>query len=478
VNSIPSPLWLAAVALTILTASVARADSLATAGVAQADSSATAGVARATGPATPPHIVFFLADDLGWGDVGYHGSEIETPHIDALAQAGVKLDQFYVLPVCSPTRAALLTGRYPIRQGLQRDVVRPWARWGLPEAERTLPQALGEAGYRSLMVGKWHLGHERSSQLPRARGFAHHYGNYLGAGDYFTHRREGGLDWHRNGKPLEEPGYATFLLANEAMWLIRGHDPAQPLFLYVSFTAPHAPLQVPAHWEARYADLQSPARRSYAAMVSVMDEAIGRILAVLRERGMAENTLVVFASDNGGLESQGADNGPLRGGKGELYEGGVRVPAVVSWPARLPEGTSVAAPIHIVDWYPTLLGLAGASREQPLPIDGRDIGAVLAGEAQPDRAFLYNVEKSGGAVRSGRWKLLQDASGTELFDLATDPGELRNVAAEQPDTARALAARLAAWAAESEPAAFDATQREGHEPPAIWGPAAPEAARH
>ena len=422
--------------------------------------------------AAPPHVVVLLADDLGWDDVGYHGSEIPTPSIDALAREGVRLEHFYTLPTCSPTRAALLTGRHPLRLGLQVGVVMPWARWGLPESERTLPEALGEAGYRSLMVGKWHLGHARASQLPRARGFEHFYGNYLGAVDYFTHRRDGGLDWHRDGEPVDEPGYATFLLANEAMRMIRAHDPAQPLFLFVSFTAPHAPLEAPAQYVARHASIRDRDRRRYAGMVTAMDEAVGRIVAVLRERGMADDTLVLFASDNGAIARYGGRNDPLRGGKTELYEGGVRVPAVVVWPGRLPAGAVVDAPIHVVDWYPTLLALAGAPLEQPRPVDGIDVSDLLAGAPAPEREMLYDVVGRRGAIRVGRWKLVRGPAGVELFDLDADPEEAHDLAISRPDAVRRLSARLDAWAARSVRPAYDPSEEEGFVPPAIWGPPA------
>src|SRR3989440_7816456 len=180
-----------------------------------------------------PHIVFLLADDLGWSDVGYHKSEIHTPNIDRLAASGAKLEQFYVLPVCSPTRAALMTGRYPMRHGLQTGVVRPWAQYGLPLEERTLPQALKEAGYTTAICGKWHLGHFKPEYLPTQRGFDHQYGHYNGALDYFTHLRDGGFDWHRDDKVSRDEGYSTHLIAKEAVRLIEAQKDGKPLFLYV-----------------------------------------------------------------------------------------------------------------------------------------------------------------------------------------------------------------------------------------------------
>jgi arylsulfatase A-like enzyme len=293
--------------------------------------------------APKPHIVFFLADDLGWKDVGYHGSEIKTPNLDRLSAAGVRLEQFYVQPVCSPTRAALLTGRYPMRYGLQVGVVRPWAQYGLPLAERTLAEALRSAGYRTAIAGKWHLGHFQPAYLPTRRGFDHQYGHYNGALDYWTHVRDGGLDWHRDDKALREEGYTTQLLAKEAVRLITAHDEAKPLFLYLPFNAPHAPLQAPEEYLDRCKEIKNKQRRTYAAMVSCLDDAIGTVTAALQKKGMAKNTLLIFSSDNGGPIKQGATNGPLRAGKGTLYEGGVRVAAWAAWPGKLKAGV-VKAP--------------------------------------------------------------------------------------------------------------------------------------
>ena len=202
-------------------------------------------LAAAAHAADRPHIVFLLADDLGFADVGFHGSEIKTPNIDQLAAAGARLESFYVQPVCSPTRAALMTGRYPIRHGLQVGVVRPWAQYGLPHDERTLPQALKEAGYETAIVGKWHLGHFQPEYLPTHRGFDHQYGHYNGAIDYFTHVRDGGFDWHRDDKVCRDEGYSTHLVANEACRIVAGHDPKVPLFLYVPFYAVAVPPELP-----------------------------------------------------------------------------------------------------------------------------------------------------------------------------------------------------------------------------------------
>jgi arylsulfatase A-like enzyme len=438
--------------------------------------------ARADDSPPRPHIVCFLADDLGWKDIGYHGSDIKTPHLDRLAAAGAKLEQFYVMPVCSPTRAALMTGRYPMRTGLQTGVVRPWARYGLPLDERTLAQALKEAGYETAITGKWHLGHFEPDYLPTRRGFDHQYGHYNGAIDYFDHTREGGLDWHRDGKALREDGYSTDLIGAEAVRLIKTRDTAKPLFLYVPFNAPHAPLQAPEEYVRKYAAIKDAQRRKYAAMVTCLDDNVGRIVAALQDRGLAEGTLIVFSSDNGGPTGQGAANGELRGGKGGLYEGGIRVPAFAVWPGRIRPGTVVSEPLHMVDWYPTLARLAGSSLEQKQPLDGRDIlPTIAAGKPTPHADILINVEPNQGALRAGPWKLIVHGKlpgpdggrpeRVELYNLATDVGETTNVAAKEPKRVEELLARLNGYAKEALPPKGAGTQNKpaDFKAPAVWG---------
>ncbi|MBI4581634.1 MAG: arylsulfatase [Planctomycetes bacterium] len=432
-------------------------------------------------PAAPrPHILFIVADDLGWHDVGFHGSEIKTPRLDALAKAGTELNQFYVQPVCSPTRAALMTGRYPIRYGFQVGVVRPWDKHGLPLEERTLAQALKQAGYKTAITGKWHLGHHERAYLPTRRGFDHQYGHYNGALDYFTHERNRGLDWQRDDQTLREEGYTTELIAREAVRLIGEHDPAQPLFLYVPFNAPHAVLQALPRYLDQYRHIQPPKRAKYAAMVTCLDDAVGHIVEALDNRGMRDNTLVFFSSDNGGeLTVGGADNDPLRGAKGSVYEGGVRVPAFVCWPGKVRSGVNVDQPLHMVDWYPTLLRLAGATLHQPLPLDGLDVWPTIAeGKPTPHEEILHNVEPQGGALRRGDWKLVyrKAAQGRpeniELFNIPADPSEKHNLAGENPQKASELKERLEAYATQARPPVLDPGPRapEGFEPPKVWVP--------
>ncbi|MHC4445791.1 MAG: arylsulfatase B [Planctomycetota bacterium] len=428
----------------------------------------------------PPHILLFLSDDQGWMDVGYQGSEIKTANIDRLAAAGVRFNQFYAQPVCTPSRSALLTGRYPIRQGLQVMVVRPWADYGLPLEERTLAQALKEVGYRTAIVGKWHLGHHQRAYLPTKRGFDHQYGHYNGALNYFTHMRDEGLDWHRDDKPLKEEGYTTNLITREAVRIVESHNPAQPLFLYVPFNAPHAKLVAPQEYIDRYRHIKNKDRRIYAAMVHCMDDAIGNILDAFKKRGMSKNTLVYFSSDNGGADypGGGAENGPLRGAKGSLYEGGVRVPAVMVWPGKIKPGTIVNEPLHIVDMYPTLLKLAGAGLDQPLPLDGKDIWpTIVQGKPSPHDEILYNIDTRGGAIRRGDWKLVQyykttgDQTNTELFNLAKDPSEKVNLADKYPQKVKELIVRLDRYAKAAVPpkGSYEMDKPPNFKSPKVWG---------
>ncbi|MBN2507878.1 MAG: arylsulfatase [Verrucomicrobia bacterium] len=429
---------------------------------------AAANLAADTAPR--PNIVFFLVDDLGRSDVGFMGGkDIQTPHIDRLAHGGAILDAHYVQPVCSPTRAALLTGRYATGTGVYT-VVRPHARWGLPLGERTLAGALKDAGYATAIVGKWHLGEFEPGYLPTARGFDHHYGHYFGALDYFTHLRDGVHDWHRDGRTSNDEGYSTHLIAREACRLIRERDASKPLFLYVPFNGVHAPLQVPDHYLAPYAALRGN-RRLLAGMLAAVDEAIGQIVAALDAAGLRPNTLILFSSDNGGPNPAAlSTNGGLRAGKGTLYEGGVRVCAFAHWPGRIPAGVTVRHPMHIVDWFPTLVRLAGGSLLQERPLHGRDVWPMLTQDApSPHPAILLVQSPTRAAVRMGDWKLLRrtPASGTEpplstpakkrkaraakaaaqepgleLFHLATDPGETNNLAAREPERAAALGVQL------------------------------------
>jgi arylsulfatase A-like enzyme len=417
-----------------------------------------------------PHIVCIVADDLGWKDVGYHGSNIRTPNIDALAKQGARLEQFYVQPMCTPTRAALMTGRYPNRYGLQTLVIPTPAKYGLPTDERLLPQALKEAGYRTVMVGKWHLGHADRKFWPRQRGFDYHYGSMVGEVDYYTHSSAGVLDWYRNDKPVKEQGYVTQLWGKDAVAQIDAQDPQKPMFMYLAFTAPHAPFQAPKDYIDRYKSIADPTRRTYAAMVTAMDDEIGKVVSALEKKGMRQNTLIVFMSDNGGNRSAllsgdvdvskltlPADNGPYRGGKGMLYEGGTRVAALANWPGRIKAG-DVNEVMHVVDMFPTLAGLAGARVDKGKPLDGRDVwGTLSEGKPSPRQEVVYNVEPFRGGVRQGDWKLVWRTSlpsAIELYNIATDPYEKDNVADRNPEIVARLQKRVEELARESAKSLF------------------------
>ena len=436
-------------------------------------------------PAAKPNIVFLLIDDLGYADCGFMGGkDIHTPHIDQLARAGTVLESLYVQPVCSPTRAALMTGRYATRTGVYT-IVRPRATWGLPLTERTLATALREAGYETALTGKWHLGEFQPAYLPTARGFDHQYGHYFGMIDYFTHIRGSTHDWYRDDKEVKEAGYSTHLIAREACKLIAGKDQAKPLFLYVPFNGVHTPLQVPEEHLQPYGALHGP-RQKLAGMLSVVDEAIGQIVAALEKSGQRDNTLIIFSSDNGGPRP--GVNTPLRAFKGTIYEGGVRACGFVNWPGRIPAGARVKEPMHTIDWYPTLVKLAGGSLEQKTPLDGRDVWPMLTqGARSPHDAILSVQSPERAAVRMGDWKLVLNASETDaeetpataatapakprgkrpakteslaLYNLATDIGEQNNLAAKEPERVAAMRAKLNEFLKDAVPPG-----QLNHEPP-------------
>ena len=410
-----------------------------------------------------PDIVFFLIDYLGYADCGFNGGkEIKTPNIDRLAQGGTIIENHYVQPVCSPTRSTLLTGRYPTHTGVYT-IVSPGAPWGLPLAERTLADALRSAGYRTALTGKWHLGEFEKAYQPNARGFDHQYGHFFGMLDYFTHERMNKRDWYRNGEPLKEEGYTTHLIAKEACKVIAAGDQAKPLFLYVPFNGVHSPFQVPDSYLKPYAHLKGN-RQKLAGMLAAVDEAIGQIEAALKQAGRLENTLIVFSSDNGGPPP--GDNTQLRDFKGSIFEGGVRAAAFATWPGRIPAGQRIRQPMHMVDWYPTLIKQAGGSLEQKLPVDGLDVWPMLTKQAASPHDAILSVSTQGpsrAAVRMGDWKLIVDGGAADgappgkkkgkktvgkyepvaLYDLSADPGEAKNLADAQPERVKAMRARLA-----------------------------------
>ena len=378
---------------------------------------------------SPPNIVFILVDDLGWGDVGYLGSEIATPNIDSLASRGVKLERAYAFPVCSPTRAALLTGRNPLKFGvdgpMENDAM-------LPESLKLLPEYLKGAGYRTWMVGKWHLGMGAVKAMPHSRGFDYFYGHLGGFIDFYTHVYFGGLDWQRNGKSVHEEGYSTDLLTADAVRLLSEYDGEEPFFLYLSYNSPHTPLQYPPSVKKNYAEIASTDRQVYAQMTTDVDAAIGRVLETLDERSLTGNTLVVFMSDNGGNLQAGARNADLREGKASALEGGIRVPAIAVWPGELSAGSASAHPVFAQDWTPTLLDVVGESY-QPDSFEGRSAWPALRdGAATEERPPVVVGARAARAAYKWPYKLVRKTAGgsdgDQLFDVVTDPVEANDIA--------------------------------------------------
>ncbi len=430
----------------------------------------------ASAMAAAPNIVLVLADDLGWNDVGYHGSEIRTPTLDNLAADGVVLTQFHSQPTCTPTRAALMTGKSPQRMGIYRQFAKI-STAGLPVDEQTIADYLKHAGYQTWLVGKWHLGHARQAFHPNARGFDHFYGHVTGGIGYWDHVHGGGLDWQRNGTTLREAGYSTHLLADEAVALIEARDRNRPFFLYASFNAPHLPNEAPAETADTYAKVEDPRRRLHAAMVTELDTAIGSIVAAIQQAGELDNTLIWFMSDNGGLNRDagfggyltlaetldgwfdgpvpitilefirtnaldgGSDNAPLRFGKGSVYEGGTRVPSFVYWPAALASHRN-GSMITVQDVLPTLL--AATAKEAPDGLDGRNQWPTLTGKAVTPPADYVTIGQTGAqAYYQWPWKLIEGDAAPELYNLEQDPTETRNLAPGHPERVATLMTLLA-----------------------------------
>ncbi|MAW59810.1 MAG: hypothetical protein CMJ94_03120 [Planctomycetes bacterium] len=419
------------------------------------------GCGRAPEPeptASRPHIVLVIADDLGWGDLPKYGGPATTPTLDALAREGRRLEQFHTFPLCTPSRAALLTGRVPLADGLAWSPLRPWSDLGLPSDAETLPELLQAAGYHTALLGKWHLGHTRADQHPQRHGFDHFYGFLTGAIDYFTHQsRDGGLDWQRNGKTVDEPGYVTRLLTEEAERLIAAHDFSQPLFLMLSYSAPHRPMQAPTETLEQMDAWQDPAEKLYAAMLAEFDQGLARVQSAIAAAGVAEDTLWLVISDNGAALQLGGSNDPLKGGKSAVTQGGLRVPAWVHWPSRIEGGAPIEEFTTVMNLAPTLAGFA--QTQFATPQDGHDLHRAWLGEASyptPQAAVFvaHNDQRGQMAIIDWPWKLLRriDRDGGEareqLFRLDEDPTESKNLIREQELQAQTMREELARWLAQ------------------------------
>ncbi|KAG9344531.1 hypothetical protein JZ751_011201 [Albula glossodonta] len=480
---------------------------------------------NASGLARQPHLIFIMVDDQGYNDVGYHGSLIQTPVLDRLAAKGVKLENYYVQPICSPSRSQLMTGRlylhnaypahpsahpccprYQIHTGLQHSIIRPRQPLCLPPDTPTLAERLREVGYSTHMVGKWHLGFCRPGCLPTGRGFQTFLGSLTGSGDHYTFhncdRAETcGFDLHDGERPAWEMSgnYSTLLYTQRVKKILRTHDHKRPLFLYLALQAVHTPLQAPARFLQMYSSLDNRQRRHYAAMVSCVDEAVGEVVQELRDRGLYRNSVLIYSTDNGGQPLSGGSNWPLRGGKGTYWEGGVRAVGFVHSPLLKRKGVVNKALVHISDWYPTLLSLAGASAKSLRHLDGHNVWAAISeGLPSPRTEILFNIDpvsrRPGAAnpqtlragfgiwdtairasIRAGDWKLLtgnvgdgdwvppqthaggpagwealekrrdQPWKSVWLFNITADPYERRDLSKSRPEVVKVLMARLAEY---------------------------------
>ena len=434
-----------------------------------------------------PNVVVIVADDLGWADVGFHGNQIiDTPSLDRIAAEGAQLNRFYTTPLCSPTRAALMTGRDPIRLGVAYSTIMPWQNNGIHPDETFLPELFLSAGYQTAMVGKWHLGHAQQSYHPNSRGFEHFYGHlHTEVGFYPPFASLGGKDFQRNGVSIDDQGYESYLLADEVSRYIRERDTEKPFFIYMPFIAPHTPLDAPEELQTKYADMaddrgksrskmadstrfmakvtgRTSARPMYAAVVDAMDQAIGRVLDTLDREGLADNTIVLFFSDNGGAVYAigGADNAPLRGGKGDTFEGGIRVVAAMRWPEKIPMGSRVDSIMSVMDVLPTLTSAAGIDADTQFRLDGRNmLPALIDGQTMPREKLLFFISETpfknhvNVTAFNDEWKLIQrietgfsSVDVTQfLFNIAEDPHEHNNLAQQHPDIVADLADEIRHW---------------------------------
>jgi arylsulfatase B len=421
-------------------------------------------VANDHGKSSKPNIVLFVADDAGWHDVGYHGSEIKTPIIDELANNGVELNQFYVYPTCSPSRAALLTGKYASRFGIGEPIAMK-SKQVLPTNAETLPEALKQEGYQTAITGKWHLGLSLESG-PSRYGFDYTYGYLHGQIDQYTHRyKNGDRTWYRNNKFVDEKGHATDLITDEALkYITEIRDKSKPFFIYIPFSVPHYPLQEEEKWIDPYKNLKDvESRKLFDASMAHMDYSMGEIIQTLKDEKLLENTIIVFISDNGGEESwypekeskiklydgkfgpypKLGDNSPFKGYKAELYEGGIRVPAVIYWKNHL-KHIKVEQLTKITDLFPTIISLVDSSLSLSLNLDGKNVWDYISGEKNVNEAReLYLRTPDQFALRKGDWKLIHfdntlNEGKEELYNIKTDPDERKNILNENPEIRKEL----------------------------------------
>lgn len=412
--------------------------------------------------AAPPNIVVLFSDDAGYADFGFQATSDPalaklTPRLTALAKEGIVFSNAYVSgAVCSPSRAGLFTGRYQQRFGHEKNIPQNYMKGGLPLSEKFIGDRLKPLGYATGLIGKWHLGYP-AEYHPNRRGFDHFFGILQGARSYFPLKQQRPHQvFLLNDKATPEGGYTTDRIGDGACDFIRSNK-SKPFFLFVSFTSPHGPLQPKPEDMKAIGKLGGPKRLNYAGLVKSLDDNCGKILDCLEKEGLAKNTLVVFSNDNGGQTQTGALNTPLRGHKGEVVEGGIRVPMAMRWPGVIPAGRTNDSPVISLDWLPTFVEAAGGKAEAEWKLDGvsllpvlKDPAAALAGRPL---FWRTNGLKGPAAVREGDWKLVhlrgkKEGAGPELYHLKDDVSEARNLAAENPDKVKALEAKLKAWEAE------------------------------
>ncbi len=440
--------------------------------------SSTAAVAASAHTTKQPNIIVIYTDDQGYGDLGCYGAtDIQSPNIDKLAREGVRFSQFYSnCPVCSPSRASLLTGKYPQRHGIT-DVLASTAQFNVPGlklGEITLPKELKKLGYNTAAVGKWHLGSATHSR-PQEQGFGEFFGFFSGWTDYYSHRYytlgRGQSEilhdlWRNDTEVFEETAYQTDVLSREARAFVNRQATGKPFFLYLAFGAPHYPMMAPAHYVDRFPATMDRDRRVHCAMIAAIDDAVGELMGLLRRRGFDNNTILYFQSDNGATEESRADhsgrpyrggsNAPLRGYKQTLFEGGIRVPAILWGPGcGIPAGRKYAQPAAAMDIAPTMLKLAGSATGMPGQIDGVDLGpAVLKGGPNPHENIFWNYLNHRAVVHKGRWKLKAERADAksplvkvQLFDLVGDLGETTDRSAAEPKLVAELSDLLNRWEA-------------------------------
>jgi arylsulfatase A-like enzyme len=419
-----------------------------------------------------PNLIIIMADDQGYNDVGFHGStEIPTPNIDRIAAGGVTFtDGYVVYPVCGPSRAGMITGRYPQRFGFGRTPgYRPHnPNEGLPAGETTLAEALRGKGYINGLIGKWHLGAHENFH-PLNRGFDEFFGHVGGGKRYFPEllkireTKQAKNEWEsyhtwitRGFEPVRTEKYLTEEFSREALEFVKRHanQPERPFFLYLAYNAPHSPFEAPEEETAKFAHLQPEQRQKYAAMISIMDRGIGQLLDLLDELGIAENTLVFFLNDNGGPIDKGVtDNSPLRAGKSSSYEGGTRVPFAARWPGVIPAGSKFRQPVSSLDIFATIASLNQIPENPERPLDGVNLIPYLLGEkegAPHERIYLRRGDGIQFSMREGDYKIVQTRNEPlQLFNLREDIGETKDLAASEPERLAAMKEAYDAWAAQT-----------------------------